>query len=251
MAKGIEWYSFVIFVIALVILLIAIFNLAKQNFAFLQAPEAVALEQAIACSYLRCAEGCASPKIAALDVIQCKTDFCNPEWTDTKKTDGKICDDNAKAHPVTATVASVGGELVQASKFVGLTGYPIRSDESSDNCAAGPNSFLAYIDNTKNGNTNMYVLGKEKCENGIGCENVLVGGPQEYYVWMETSSFPLAKYNIIVCSKQPVPALQGCGDVGGICRNTQCLDNEQLVQGNCFQHGGVVDSNQVCCKSSS
>ncbi|MDI6798879.1 MAG: hypothetical protein QMD12_02700, partial [Candidatus Aenigmarchaeota archaeon] len=48
-------------------------------------------EEAIACSYYRCVEGCAYQKIKNLLDGDCREKYCNSQWTDNKKPDGKIC----------------------------------------------------------------------------------------------------------------------------------------------------------------
>ena len=65
------------------------------------------LEKAIMCAYYRCTKGCKSTEIANLffntgpgGQQYCKENFCHAEWTDTGKSDGKICGSNAMQHPV-------------------------------------------------------------------------------------------------------------------------------------------------------
>ncbi|PIX51079.1 MAG: hypothetical protein COZ52_00760 [Candidatus Aenigmarchaeota archaeon CG_4_8_14_3_um_filter_37_24] len=72
---------------------------------------AKSFQVALTCSYYRCKDGCDKPGLDKLQwkdsedkIWSCKDDFCNKEWTDTGEEDGKICDDDTKAHPVTFTM---------------------------------------------------------------------------------------------------------------------------------------------------
>jgi hypothetical protein len=56
-------------------------------------------EEAIACSYWRCAEGCDSPKIVGLLDGKCRRDFCAEVPPDFKE-GNKICGENALQYPV-------------------------------------------------------------------------------------------------------------------------------------------------------
>jgi len=85
------------------------------------APDALVLENAIECSYYRCANGCNSNQVkkvkySASGVSFDCSDFCKQEWTDTKTIDGKICDGNSKNHPVTADVLTTKGEKLSKDK---------------------------------------------------------------------------------------------------------------------------------------
>jgi hypothetical protein len=86
------------------------------------APEAVVLQYALQCSYYRCVKGCNSDEVKRLkysateNSFDC-SEFCKPEFTDTGTADGKVCDDNAKANPVTAEVVASGGEKISLDKL--------------------------------------------------------------------------------------------------------------------------------------
>lgn len=253
MSKGMEWYSWVLFVILAVVLIFSLFTISKESFNFLKGPEAVSLEQAIACSHLRCVEGCLSARKLDTDTFQC-SQFCNADWTDTKKSDGKICGDNAKAHPVEAIVASTNGEIVDKSKLTQLTQgiHPIASISYAGNdCSPGVGIFAASIEK----DTSLQTSGN--C--GIGCfEQVLVASnsqtsSEKYYIWtMDQTQANLGQtsFDTVVCSNAPqVPnQLKGCGDLGGICRVTACASNEEQIQGTC-PHPSAGSA--VCCKSKS
>ena len=101
------------------------------------APEAIVLENAIKCSYYRCVNGCNSDDVKKLqyDVGGLSFDclkFCDPAWTNNGKSDGKICDDSAKQHPVIASVGAKGGEKITTNKINFAACF-----EETDTCGLG------------------------------------------------------------------------------------------------------------------
>ena len=58
------------------------------------------LPEAIRCSYYRCTDGCDAVENIMITTreerVNCRAQFCDPY----KDGDGKVCDDNARAHPV-------------------------------------------------------------------------------------------------------------------------------------------------------
>jgi hypothetical protein len=257
--------GFVLLVITLVIVTIALFNLSNNPIPF-KVPEAVVLEQAIACSYWRCVEGCRSTHIQDTPLLACRTDFCSASYTDTKTIDGKICDDNSKAHPVVAdTAGSDLGQSVYQNVLIQLTSSKVVKnrfyvDPSGDNCAdlgAPPVhgvSYVAYFDNQK-------VI--QPVSHSSFCFSLnIFGGPNwcydeieiqygNYYVW--TTLNPSGGVNTIACSTSPATATTttttiGCGDAGGVCYPENCPTGMQELQGTCPQGR---DTSRLCCKAAS
>lgn len=129
---GLGWILILaaVFVLAIFFLVIIAPNLGILDFvsALLQgqgtppAPEAVMLQKALECSYYRCFKGCDSNEIKKLKYsseglfFDC-LEFCKQEFTDTGETDGKVCDENAKEHPVTVEVTSSGGEKISSENL--------------------------------------------------------------------------------------------------------------------------------------
>ena len=265
MSKGIEWWTFVLFVILLAICIIAVFSLLKQKFNFINATEATVLEQAIACSYWRCAEGCGSPLVHDTETFKCKSDFCNPQWTDTGKPDGKICFDNAKKHPVNVILPTSTelGQVITQDLLVPLLNKNGEKNEffispSGAKCQDLGGGNIIYIDN--NENVVLQTQGKDflscapeyqtlKSAGGPDqCLNQILVSTGTYYIWTAHNRFGIA-LNTIVCSEEPETAVKtiGCGDAGGVCRSNTCYGNEQQISASCVQHGG--EANQVCCKT--
>jgi len=79
-----------------------IFNPLTGKGVPLGTPEAVTLEAAIKCSYLRCFDGCGKGSVQSIDIgtKNCDADFCVPY----KDANGKVCGDNSKSHPVVVTL---------------------------------------------------------------------------------------------------------------------------------------------------
>jgi len=64
--------------------------------------EATILEEAISCSYARCAYGCGSQQVKAIsigEINECQKNYC-----DDMKLSGKVCGQNAAKNPVKVTV---------------------------------------------------------------------------------------------------------------------------------------------------
>lgn len=154
------------------------------------APEAITLENALQCSFDRCAYGCNSDEVKKLQYskngifFDC-TQFCKQEWTDTRTIDGKICDDNSKAHPVTATVVSTGGEKISLDKmpiFVCIT--------ETDGCTSSTETpKYIYID--KNSVVGNYET--KACRLG----NIVVNGASSLVVNVGPYKIWTSSYSVI------------------------------------------------------
>jgi len=261
----------IIGIFALAFLILIILNVVnKGNAIFPNTPEALELEQAIGCSYWRCVEGCNSPIVRELEseTFKCRTEFCKPEFTDTKTPEGKICDENAKAHPVLATVPSGTGlgQVVTKnvlSEMLSKKGEDknIYISPSGDNCKDLGGGNVAYIDNRNVVKTEAKdLLGGCDVQDVISpmaggatlcAEKILVGSPQtgSFYIWTGVNILGLPVRNTMVCSVEPGnPSGTDCVSNGGVCRVENCLNNEEQIQGKCPQGRDIT---KVCCKAKS
>jgi hypothetical protein len=219
-------------------------------------PESLELEEAIACSYYRCTEGCASPQVRDTVILNCRTEFCKPQFTDSGTADGKVCGDNSKNHPVKVTIPSSSylSQVVILSSLSQLTGGKIKyMAESGDKCSdPGIGTNTALFDKQKvMGTESKSFWDCQAYETVVGGSNYCVSkieiyADSDYYV----STYPhgLGGYNTIVCSEgsEGTVSIPGCGDAGGVCRPENCLANEEQIQGTCPQGRDIT---KVCCKS--
>jgi len=246
--KGIQWYVFPLGVLILIILSLLLWQawLSAQKVPIL-APDAVVLQQAIACSYFRCSKGCASLEVKDNDMFKCKSQFCNPEWTDTKKPDGKICGSNSKLHPVVVTVSSSGGEKLTATSLEqlgpGEDGLNSLS-QSGDNCKSGVFERGVIID--KNASLITNTAGTSLTPSAYLSEVLVDQG--KYDIWTETLfNFGFNSMTTTVCRSEASSQSAGCGDLGGICYDNSCPASTTPLQGTCAQQGGAADKTKVCC----
>jgi len=152
------------------------------------APEAIVLQNAIKCSYYRCVNGCNSEEVKRLkyseegSFFDC-SEFCKPEFTDTKTPEGKICDDRAKSNPVLARVGSSDGEKITFEKLnfakciVKVAGCDISS-------AASKIIFLEKCSIKENTETNS-MCGQI---HGVGINAVIIE-PKSYKIWTSSPDF--------------------------------------------------------------
>jgi hypothetical protein len=106
----------ILLIIIVILVVFLMFKYIPQGFANLwnqllgiktEGLKAYSLDAAISCSYYRCIEGCNSDGVKNSNVVaygedfNCSRDFCKLEWQDSG---GKICDDNAKSHPVVVSM---------------------------------------------------------------------------------------------------------------------------------------------------
>lgn len=195
-----------------------------QTGIFANIPESKLVEEAIACSHLRCSAGCASPKIQQVSNIpqefNCR-DFCNAAWTDTGKIDGKICDASAIAHPVQVTLATTGtgafGEWVGKVPLAQFTqgSYAISYlGVSDDNCKESLGRYISavpeqivYIDNSVTGYQNETDSGCMAAQNTrfSDCYSKILLLPNTYYIWTDSSGIfgALEAYHTILCKTAP------------------------------------------------
>jgi len=165
--------------------LLSLFNAGNTP----NAPDAITLEAAIQCSFYRCTEGCASDNVKKLKnptggvPFDCSS-FCQEDWTDTKKPDGKVCDDNAKAHPVTADVlqTTYNGEKLSLSN-IGFSPC-IGESTSCGSPEKGRPKFIYIETNSVAPNTET----KKGCMYSSGFQSLVVI-PGSYKVWTTSRSF--------------------------------------------------------------
>jgi hypothetical protein len=162
--------GFAIFVIALLVF-VGILNIINRNLGITfinewfhtsqtpNAPEAVVLQKAIQCSYYRCIYGCSSDQVKQVQYsfggvsFDC-SQFCKPEYTDTKTADGKVCDDNSKNNPVTAEVVSSNGEKISIDKL-GFSPCMVESDTCGGQSGGAPFIFVQKSAITENTETTI------------------------------------------------------------------------------------------------
>jgi len=243
-------------------------GLLATNSFLNQAPESQLLDAAISCSYWRCVSGCESPQTRDGDIFQCRSNFCNASWTDTGKSDGKICGDSAKAHPVTVNIPlSAGLSQVVSKNTISQTlsskdnnqeFYISPTDSSCSDLGFGN---VVYFDNrsvlltsTLNTWPSNFVGGCDvnsqlaKTFGGADlCSQKIQINAGDYYVWTAPNRFGLA-LNTIVCttSYQETQGVKGCGDVGGVCYPNSCPTGTHSMKGFCNQQNGA---NYACCSS--
>jgi hypothetical protein len=190
--KGMEGkviWMIVAMVIAIIIaLVLSLFVFKGQAWGFssitdmvdewfgMSSPEEKTVIKAMACSYYRCIEGCNSGLVKSAiwededgNRISCLESFCKVEWRDS---DGKICGDNSRAHPVEVSV----GEPVTLSPggfFKGIK--PVSECTKSAGGAGYLGTDWVFVDEKlKEG-----FCDKSRCEMKAG----------EYFIWMDNGWF--------------------------------------------------------------
>jgi hypothetical protein len=146
-------------------------SIIDQWFGAATSPEEKTLIEAMSCAYYRCTEGCNSGLVKTAiwedengDKVSCLESFCKDEWRDS---DGKICDDNAKAHPVEVSVSNpitlTPGGFFKAIKLV-----------SECKKSAGLSGNV-YVD--------------EKLKEGFCDKNSCEMKATQYFIWTENGWF--------------------------------------------------------------
>ena len=273
MAETIPWKFAFSIILGLFLLLVALYIvygvLKKENPIFSTVPEALELEDAISCSYWRCVEGCASPMTRNTENFQCK-EFCNPEWTDNGQTNGKICGDSAKEHPVEVSLlASSGlGQVITKNILSQTLNKKGEQNEffvspSGKNCQNLGSTNIVYVDNNED-----VLLASEGKDVWSGCslsdqlaitagsfnrctDKILIA-PGTYYLWSSGNPYGIGT-NVVVCSEsqqtsQTTTVTTDCATNGGTCRAVTCASNEEQTQGNCPRPSA---GSAVCCKAKS
>jgi len=165
--------------------LLSLFNTGSTP----NAPDAAVLESAIQCSFYRCTEGCASDNVKKLKnptggaPFDCSS-FCNASWTDTGKSDGKICGDNSKNHPVTADVlqTTFNGEKLSLSN---VSFSPCIGESTSCGSPASGRPKFIYVEiNSVASNTET----KKSCMYSSGFQSLIVTSGT-YNIWTTSKSF--------------------------------------------------------------
>ncbi|OGW54475.1 MAG: hypothetical protein A2Y81_11760 [Nitrospirae bacterium RBG_13_43_8] len=148
-------------------------------------PEEKTLIKGMACAYYRCIEGCASGLVKTAiwedddgNKISCLESYCKDEWRDS---DGKICDDNSRAHPVEISV-SESITLIPGGFFNAIN--PVEECTKSAGGMGYAGTQWVFVDE----NLKAGYCGKERCE--------MIA--TTYYIWMDDGW--LGSKVTIICS---------------------------------------------------
>ena len=171
------------------------------------APEAIVLQNAIQCAYNRCVYGCNSNQVKNLkysvsgNFFDC-TQFCKPEWTDTGTIDGNICDDNAKAHPVTARVGSDSGEKISMDKL-SFAVCILQSDACTSTTSYNYFSNVVYVDKNialaNSGKVTTCPIKLPQVGGILGYSSIVIN-QGTYNIWTSSHTQVSGGQAILVCS---------------------------------------------------
>lgn len=139
-------------------------------------PEEKTLIEAMACTYYRCTEGCTSGLVKTAiwedengDKVSCLESFCKGEWRDS---DGKICDENSRAHPVEVSV-SEPVTLTPGGFFKSIN--PVSECTKSSAGAGYLGTEWVFVD--------------EKLKEGFCDKSRCEMKATTYYIWMDSGWF--------------------------------------------------------------